>query len=193
MTRRDEAALFSVKGVTDREPRQTPLRVLGKEPSYVLLTVYGSTVIHVPVFAARRRRRACNTGSTSSAAVISFSARICPRLLTAVRPSQRQAEWSAVRNYTWPLSSATKCPVTTQDAVQFSGAVWVGLGRASPACLTGRWVIPRSGTPSRRPLYNAGTKIYLSTTSTGPKASPTPGVTLCTKSPSFWRDFCSPT
>ena len=161
-------------------------------PSSVPLTVDGCTVSQAPVFVAPHRRRAFKTGGPSSAAVRASSARICPRLLTSVQSSRRQAEWSAVRNSTWPLSAATKCSVITQGAVQFSGAIWEGLGRASPACLTGRWVTPRPGTPYRRPSNNAGTKVSFTASSTGPNDSSTTGVTLFTKSHSCWRDFCSP-
>ena len=107
-------------------------------------------------------------------------------------PSQRQAKWSTVLNSACPLSAVTKCPVITQDVVQFSGAVWEGSGRASPVCLTGSQATPRSGTPSRRPLNNTGTKVSLNASSTGPKESLTHWVTLCTKAHSYWGYSCSP-
>ena len=50
----------------------------------------------------------------------------------------------------------------THDAVQFSGSVWDGSGRADPACLTGRQATPLSGTTSHNPLNNAGTKVSFS-------------------------------
>ena len=80
----------------------------------------------------------------------------------------------------------------TQEVIQFSGDVWYGPGRVSTTCLTGRWVTPLSGTPSPRPLNNSGTKVSLSAVSTGPKASPMPGVTRCKHSYSCWSEFYSP-
>ena len=73
------------------------------------------------------------------------------RFQTVVRPSRKQADWSAVRNSTWPLSAVTRCLMMTQDAAQFSGAFSVGSGRASPACFTGRWLNPLPGAPSPTP------------------------------------------
>ena len=88
--------------------------------------------------------------------------------------------------------AATRCPVMTQNAVQFSGEVWDGSGRANPECLTGTLVTPLSGTPSPSYLNNAGTKVSLSSFSTGPKTLQMPGVTRCTNAHSFWSDFSSP-
>ena len=117
-------------------------------PRSVPVTVDGSTMSQAPVFAARRILCACWTGGPSSAAVNAASARCFPLCRTASRPSPRQAVWSAVRNAAWPLRAATRCPVITQDAVQFSGAVWTGSGMASPACFTGRQVFALVGSPS---------------------------------------------
>ena len=161
-------------------------------PSSVPLTVESCTVSQAPFFVACCSQRDCKTGFPSSAAVISSSSSRCPCLPTSVRPSRRQAKWSAVRNSTCPLSAATKFPVMTQDAVQFSGAVWGGSGRASLACLTGRRVTPRSGTPSCSHSNNAGKKVSFNAFFFGPKESPTPGVTRCTNAHSCWSDFCSP-
>ena len=81
--------------------------------------------------------------------------------------------------------------MTTQDAVQFSGTVWEGSGRANPAYLTDRRVTPRSGTPAPSPSNNARTKVYFSAVSTGPKVSPIPGVTRCMNAHYYWSDLCS--
>ena len=124
-------------------------------------------------------------------AVRSSSAHYALRLRTAVHPYWRQAKWSAVRNSTWPLSAATRCPVMTQDAVQFSGAVSVGYGRDSPAYFTGRRVTPLYGPPSPNPSKRAGKKVSRRAFSIGPKASPIPGVTRCTNAHSCWSDFYS--
>ena len=112
------------------------------DPSFVPFTVEGCTVNQAPVFVYRRIQRAHCTRAPYIVAASVSSARFWPRRRTAVRPSRRQAEWSTVRNSTWPLSAATRCPVMTQDAIQFSWAVWDGSGRENPACLTGRWVTP---------------------------------------------------
>ena len=95
-------------------------------------------------------------------------------------------------NPPFPLSAAMRCPVMTQDAVHLSGAVCVGSGRSNPAYLTSRRVIPLYCTPSPSLSNTAGTKVSLSTFSTGPKVSPMPGVTRCTNSHSCRIDFCSP-
>ena len=79
----------------------------------------------------------------------------------------------------------------TEDAIQFSGAVWEGSGRANPVYLTGRRVTPRSGTPLPSPSNNADTKVSFSAIYTGMKALPIPGVTCCTNAHSCWSDFCS--
>ena len=160
-------------------------------PSSVPLTMDGCTVSQAPVFVSRCSQRACKTVPPSSAAISAFSACRYPLRRTAVRPSWRQVEWSAVRNSNWPLSAATRCPVITQDAVQFSGAVWEGSGSANPACLNGRRVTPRSGTPLPSPSNNAGTKVSFRAVSPGQKASMIPGVTHCKNDHSCWSDFCS--
>ena len=111
---------------------------------------------------------------------------------TCVRPSWSQADWSAVRNSTCPLSDLTRCPVMTQDTVQFSGAVFVGSGRASPACYTGRRLTPLPSAPYSNPWDSSDKKVYHSAFYTRPKASPMPGATRCTNPHSCWSDLCSP-
>ena len=92
----------------------------------------------------------------------------------------------------WPLRATTRFPVITQDAVQFSGAVSTGSGMASPACFTGSQVFSLVGSPSVSPRKRAGRKTSRRASWTAPNTAPTPGVTLCTKDHSCWRDFCSP-
>ena len=64
--------------------------------------------------------------------------------------------------------------------VQFSGAVFVGSGRASTTCFICRRLTPLHGVPSPRPWKRAGMKVYCRACSTGTKASLMPGVTCCT-------------
>ena len=97
----------------------------------------------------------------------------CPYLLEAGRVGYRP-------KLHWPLSAATRCPVMTQDAVYFSGAVSVGYGRASCACFTARRETPLSDAPSTNPSKRAGNKVSHKAFSTGTKASPIPGVTRST-------------
>ena len=129
--------------------------------------------------------------SSSNRWALLWALRWALRFQTAVYLFQRQAEWSADLNSTWTLSAATRCPMMTQDAVHFSGAVSVGSRRASTACFTGRQVNSFSGAPSTNPLKIAGKKVSRSGFSTGPKASPIPGVTCCRNTPSCWSGFCS--
>ena len=162
------------------------------DPISVPFTVDGCTASQDPVFVAHRSRRASWTGSLTMVSARAYSARCALRLQTAVRPYWRQAKWSAVWNYTCPLSTVTRCPVMTQDAIQFSGAVSVGYGRASPACFTDRQVTLRSGAPSPSPSKISDKKVSRIKFSTGPKALPMPGVTRCTYAHSCWSEFCSP-
>ena len=80
----------------------------------------------------------------------------------------------------------------TQEAVQFSGGVFVGSRRAIPACFTDRRVTPLPGAPSPNLLNRAGKKVSCGTFSTGTKAPPMPTVTHYTNAHSCWSDFCSP-
>ena len=112
--------------------------------------------------------------------------------LTIDLTSRRQAAWSAVQNVTWPMSDDTRCPVMTQDACQLAAAVRVRSGRAIPACFTGRRVIALPGAQSPTPLKSSGRNAVLISSSTGPKASPIPGVTRCTNYHSCWSEFWYP-
>ena len=106
---------------------------------------------------------------------------------------QNKGNYPVILIYACPLSSASIIPVITQDAVQFSGAVFIGSGRARTVCFMGRRVTPLPVVPSPRPWKRAGMKASLNACSTGPKASPMSGVNLCTNDHSCWSDFFSPT
>ena len=149
------------------------------------------TISHAPVCVARHSQRAPFTGAPSRVSARASSASRTLRFRTAVLPSWRQTEWSAVRNSSWPLSAGTRCPVVTQDAVQFSGDILVGSWSSSPACFTGRHVITLPGVPSPRPWNRAVMKASRSACTVGPKASPMSGVTRFTDSQYCWSDFCS--
>ena len=87
------------------------------------------------------------------------SARWALLFRTNIRPSWRQAEWSAIQNSTYPLRAATRCTVMTHDAVKFSGAISVVYRRASPACCTGSQVTPLPGAPSPNTSKRSRKKI----------------------------------
>ena len=152
----------------------------------------GCTVSQAPVFVARRSRRVTTSVALEMVASSDTIAYATLFLLTTALPFQRQATWSAVRNVTWPLSVDTRCPVMKHDAFQLSGSVRVGSGRASPAYFTGRRVIALPGAPSPTLWKSSGMNAVLTSSSTGPKASPIPGVTRCTNAHSCWIDFYSP-
>ena len=152
----------------------------------------GCKVSQAPVFVACHSLHSLWTGASSSVATSAYYSLCWLRYQTAVQNSWKQAEWSAIRNSTWPLRAATRCPLMTQDAIQFSGDVWFGSGRFNPACFTGRRATPLSGAPSPSSLDKSGRKVSHSALSTGPKASPMPRVTLCTNAYSCWSDFWSP-
>ena len=152
----------------------------------------GCTVSDAPVFVICRSWRAPWTGGPAKVSDRSSSTSKTIRFRITVLPFRRQAEWSAVWNSSCPLSAATRCPVMTQDAVHFSGAIFFGSGRCSPACFNARCVTPLPGAPSPRPWERVVNKVYCSAYSTGPKASPMPGVTRCKNAHSCWSYFCSP-
>ena len=152
----------------------------------------GCIVSHAPVFVARCSQRTPWTGGGAKVSTRASSSISTLRFRTNVLPFHGQAEWSAFRNSSWPLSAATRCPVMTQDTVQFLGAVFFGSGRANPAYFTSRRVTPLPGVPSPSPWKRAGKKDYRNSCFTGPKASPMPGATRCTNAHSFWSDFFSP-
>ena len=110
---------------------------------------------------------ALDQGGGAKVFVMASSASKTLHFCTTVFPSQKQAEWSDIRNSSWSLSAATGFPVMTQDAVQFSGAVFVVSGRDIPACFTGRRVTPLPVVLSPRPWKRAGKKVSCSNSSAG--------------------------
>ena len=137
----------------------------------------GCTVSHASVFVTRRSRRANWNWPPAKVFVRYSSTSRTPQFCTSILTSRRQAQWSAIRNSSWPLRAATRCPVMTHEAVQFSRAVFVGSGRSGPACFTGRRVTLLPGVPSPRPWNRAGMKVSRSACYTGPKAPLMPEAT----------------
>ena len=80
----------------------------------------------------------------------------------------------------------------THKVVQFSQAYIFGVGISTPACLVGSQVIPCDGTSVVAPSKRAVRKDFSKASSTERNASPMYGVTLWTKSHSYWRYFCRP-
>ena len=151
----------------------------------------GCTVPHAPGFVARCSWHVPWTNLPARVSARASSALRMLRFCTAVLSYWRQAEWYAVWTSSWPLSAATICPMMSQEAVQFSEAFLVILGRARNACFTGRRVTPLPGVSSPRTWKRAGMKAPPSACSTGPKASPMLGMTFCTNAPYCWSDFYS--
>ena len=137
VTRRDKAAWISVKSTTDEKIGFAAVEVMtevwgiyaiyqeeGISPflhtQSVPFTVDRFTISHDPVFVACCSLQAPWTVDPTKVFARASSARRMLRFLTTVLPSRRKAEWSDVRNSYWHLSAATRCPVMTQDAVQFS-------------------------------------------------------------------------
>ena len=154
--------------------------------------MYVCTISHAPVFMACYSQQAPWTGGAAKVSARASSASRLIRLRTAVLPSQSQAEWSAVRNSSWPLSAVMRCPVMKQDDVMLSGSVFVRSGRASPAYVIGRRVTSLPGVTSHRPWKRSDMRVYCSACSTRPKAYPMPGVTHCMNAHSCWNALCSP-
>ena len=94
----------------------------------------GCTISRAPLFVAHHSQRAPYTRDPTRDSSGASSVYRMPRFSTAVLPYRRQVEWSAVRNSSRPMIAATRCPVMTQDAVDFWGAVFFRSGRVRPAC-----------------------------------------------------------
>ena len=154
-------------------------------PSSVPFNLDGCTVRQELVFVARYSHCAPWNASPEMVAIRASSARWALCFLTAVRPSWMQAKLSAVRKSTWPLSAATRCPLMTQESVQFSGDVSVRSVRASSECFVDRRVPPLPGSPSPNPLNRSGKKVSRSVFLTGPKASTMPRLTRYTNAHSY--------
>ena len=102
-------------------------------PSSVPFTVNGFTVSHIPVFVARRKWRENCTSAPSRVSASASSDHLALHFRNSSLPSLINAEWSTVLNSSCPLSAVDRCPVMTQDALKFSGAINVGYGMARPA------------------------------------------------------------
>ena len=159
------------------------------EPSSVPFTINSYTISHTTVFVTRRKQSETWPWEPAWVSARASIDRLEFLFCTSFIPSLRNMVWSAVLNSSWPLSDATRSPVTTYDAVQFSGTFSVGSRRARCACFTGRRVTPRSGIPSPTTWKRAVMKDTQSNFSTSLKASPVLGVTRCTNAHSFWGDF----
>ena len=161
-------------------------------PSSVPFTVDGCTVRHAHVFITRCKRREIWIGAPISVSSSASSNRLALLFHTYSIPSIRYVAWSTILNSYYNLSAVTRFPVMTQDAVQFSGAVFVGYGNSRHTGFTGRLATPRPGVPSPTPWKRDSMNKSLSAFLTGQKASPMLEVTRCTNPHSCWSDFCSP-
>ena len=160
-------------------------------PSYVLFSVDRCTISHAPVFVVRLKRHETWTREPSRVSSSASYDRNTVLFLTYTLPYIMYAEWSSILNFSWPLSTATRCPLITQDALQFSRAVFVGSGRAKTACFIGKRVTPCPRVPSPTPCKKSGANVSRRAIYNGPKASPMYGVIHCTNSHSCWSDFLS--
>ena len=131
VTIRDKAAPITVKGGAYRTGGIVAVEVTGGGsggsrpyfrkrayrhscvPSSIPFIVDGCNVIHAPVFVARFSQRVTWTGPSNLVYTRASSASRTIRFRAAVRPSWRQAEWYAVQNSSWPLSTATRLLVMT--------------------------------------------------------------------------------
>ena len=101
-------------------------------PRSVPFTVDCCTLSHSPVFVSHSNQHAPWNRAPARVSARASSALRTLRFCTYDLPSQMQAEWSAVRNSSWPQSAATRCPVMTQDAFQFSGLFLLVQGVPGP-------------------------------------------------------------
>ena len=120
MIRCDEAAPLAIEGVANGKFGVAAITVLGRSggsrpyhrkrashhscaPSSFPFTVYSCTIIQVQVFVSRCSQHAPCTGPPTMVAARASSASCALCRQTVIRPSQRQAKWSAVRNSTWHM------------------------------------------------------------------------------------------
>ena len=107
------------------------------------LTVIGATVIHPPIFCPRMRCQISNF-VVFPTAVLKASSASYPRCRRrSSLPYLIIFALSPVRNSVPSHRSATRCLVTTNNAVQLRWAVCVGSGISIPAYLIGNPVIFR--------------------------------------------------
>ena len=134
----------------------------------------------------------CNLGGgilKFPASVASFCMEL--RFCTSSHPSLINAAWSAIRKFSWPLHDLTRCPVTSQDSVQFSGDVIVGSGRNRPARFTDGRVTSLLVIPYPTPWKRSGRKYFWIASLTGTNYSQISGGNSCTNFHSCCIDFCS--
>ena len=89
-------------------------------------------------------------------------------------------------------SAATRWPVLTQDAVQLSLGVWVGLGRSIPDWLIGIAVMFLPGILDVSPWKRAMRNVSCSSSYTSWNVIPMSEVMRCKKAHSWWRDSAGP-
>ena len=127
---------------------------------------------------------------------MSSSSTICAsctqRLRISPWPSHRSMDLSLVLNSIRPRRVATRCPVTTNEAVYFYQVDRFGFGITLPDCLIGRKMIPFNETFTVLPLKRDGMKDLSKASSTRRNASLMYGVTLWMKYHYFWRYFFIP-
>ena len=156
------------------------------------MTVEGSTNSHAPILVPWCNQRASRAGIFDMAS--SSDARELYTLWHLISPhlSFRSRAWSYVRNYVRTQRAATRCTMTTHYSVEFFEAYRVGLGMIIPDCFIGRRVAPLSIILLVSPRKGDVREYCWSASSTGRKASLTPGVKFWTKDQSCWREFCRP-
>ena len=93
----------------------------------VQLAVQGVTNTHAPILWPWRRWRAYIGKSPPHAAFIAYPATWNLRLLISVNPSQNSWACSPDRKLTWHCRAATRCPVSTHEAVHFPWEVCVSV------------------------------------------------------------------
>ena len=89
--------------------------------SSVLFTFDSRTIIHPPIFITLHKRHVTWKRAPNRVSASATSERLSFRFRTSYLPSLINAVWYADLNSSWSLSGATRCPVMTQDSVQFSG------------------------------------------------------------------------
>mgnify|MGYP002812579551 CR=1 FL=1 len=102
------------------------------------LTVEGARVSHIPVSLPLRMVRRVSTGIRRSEEARDSEHSTFLRFWSSWKTSLRTDRWSTVQNSVVPRKAANKWLHTRMLALWLAGPETVGLGRAMPACLTGR-------------------------------------------------------
>ena len=160
-------------------------------PISVTFIVDDCTVSHARVFVTRRKWRATWTGALARVSCSASSDRLAFCFRNSSLPYLKNLAWSHVLNSFWSLGTAMRCPVTTQDAVEFSGAVMFRYRRAIPARFTVRQVTPCPRIPFPTPWKMDGMNESVGAFLTSTKRSPMSGVTRCKIAHPCCSDFCS--